>query len=227
VTSIGNGAFAHCSELADVFCYAEKNPVTSLNAFEYSNIRNATLHVPATSFDAYNVEPWKSFGSIVGLDGKKCAMPTISYQNGELTFECETEGAVCLSTITDSDIKSYSDNKVKLSVTYTITVYATKTGYDNSNVVTATLCWIDKEPVIDVTGVSQVPAQAVLIQTDGGLLTVHGLDDGTAVSVYGVNGTEAGKAISRNGCATVNTNLQAGNVAIVKIGEKSVKVIVK
>ena len=80
---------------------------------------------------------------------------------------------------------------------------------------------------IDVTDISQVPAQAVLIQSDGGLLTVQGLDDGTEVNVYGVNGTEAGAAISRNGQAQVNTHLSPGSVAIVKIGEKSVKVVIK
>ena len=116
---------------------------------------------------------------------------------------------------------------MQLGVTYNISVYATKAGYDNSDVVTATLCWIDKEPVIDVTDISQVPAQAVLIQSEGGLLTVQGLDDGTEVNVYGVNGTEAGTAVSRNGQAQVNTHLSPGSVAIVKIGEKSVKVVVK
>lgn len=80
---------------------------------------------------------------------------------------------------------------------------------------------------IDVTGISQVHAQAVLIQSESGLLTIQGLSDGTEVSVYGVNGTEAGAAVSRNGQAQVNTNLSSGSVAIVKIGEKSVKVVIK
>jgi len=59
------------------------------------------------------------------------------------------------------------------------------------------------------------------------VLTIQGADEGTQVSVYSINGTEAGKAISRNGSATVNTNLQAGSMAIVKVGEKSVKVVIK
>ena len=39
--------------------------------------------------------------------------------------------------------------------------------------------------------------------------------------------SEAGSAISQSGAATINTNLQPGSVAIVKIGQKSVKVVVK
>jgi hypothetical protein len=37
----------------------------------------------------------------------------------------------------------------------------------------------------------------------------------------------AGEAVSRNGYATVNTNLQPGSVAIIKVGDRSVKVVVK
>ena len=38
---------------------------------------------------------------------------------------------------------------------------------------------------------------------------------------------KAGSAVSQNGSASINTTLQPGNVAIVKIGEKSVKIIMK
>ena len=223
-------AFNGCNSLSEIIARPETPPFVYNNTF--SNY-NCTLKVPDAGKDAYMAhEIWSKFGTIQTISGEdieknKCAVPTISYANGKLTFGCETEGVEYRSTITDSDISSYTTAEIQLTATYHITVYATKAGYDNSDVVTATLCWIDKEPVIDVTGVSQVPSQAVLIQSDGGLLTVQGLDDGTEVSVYGINGTEAGKAISRNGCATVNTSLQAGSVAIVKIGEKSVKVVIK
>ena len=223
-------AFNGCNSLSEIIERPETPPFVYNNTF--SNY-NCTLKVPDAGKDAYMAhEIWSKFGTIQTISGEdieknKCAVPTISYANGKLTFGCETEGVEYRSTITDSDISSYTTAEIQLTATYHITVYATKAGYDNSDVVTATLCWIDKEPVIDVTGVSQVPSQAVLIQSDGGLLTVQGLDDGTEVSVYGINGTEAGKAISRNGCATVNTSLQAGSVAIVKIGEKSVKVVIK
>lgn len=223
-------AFNGCNSLSEIIARPETPPFVYNNTF--SNY-NCTLKVPDAGKDAYMAhEIWSKFRTIQTISGEdieknKCAVPTISYANGKLTFGCETEGVEYRSTITDSDISSYTTAEIQLTATYHITVYATKAGYDNSDVVTATLCWIDKEPVIDVTGVSQVPSQAVLIQSEGGLLTVQGLDDGTEVSVYGVNGTEAGAAVSRNGQAQVNTNLSAGSVAIVKIGEKSVKVVIK
>lgn len=230
IKTIGSQAFASCKELTDVYCHAENVPSTTSDAFQYTNTENATLHVPAASLDNYkDTEPWSTFGTFKALENEtqKCATPSISYQNGKLSFGCATEGVEFISEITDSDIKKYYDNKVQLTATYNISVYATKTGYDNSYVATATLCWIDKEPVFDVTNISQVHAQAVLIQSEGGMLTVQGLDDGQQVRVYGINGTEAGAAVSSNGQATVGTNLKAGSVAIIKIGDRSVKVAIK
>ena len=68
VTSIGNEAFSGCGRLTDVFCYAEEVPETYSNAFSNSSISSATLHVPASSLEAYRTTaPWSSFGSIVAL----------------------------------------------------------------------------------------------------------------------------------------------------------------
>jgi hypothetical protein len=63
--------------------------------------------------------------------------------------------------------------------------------------------------------------------SSNGVITVTGADDGMKVEVFGTNGVLAGSARSYNGTATINTTLQAGSTAIVKIGEKSVKVIMK
>ncbi len=172
------------------------------------------------------------FKNIVGIDidsHPQCATPTISYNNGKLTFSCDTDGAICQSTITDPDINSYSSNEVQLGVTYTITVYATKDGYKNSEIATATLCWIDVEPKKEgiTDGVANVPARAVMIQNNGNMLTIQGAEDGTPVSVYGINGTQEGTTTISNGSATINTTLQPGSIAIVKIGQKSVKVVMK
>ena len=189
--------------------------------------------------DAYKAaDTWKKFKEIVALEGgdtpeppepQKCATPTISYNNGKLTYHCETEGATCQYNITDNDIKAGSGNEVQLTVTYNISVYATKAGYDNSETATATLCWIDKEPTTEgiTDGVAQIPSKAVLIQSEGGILKVEGIDDGTQIAVYTPDGKQAGSAVCRNGAALVGTSIQPGNTAIVKIGEKSLKVIVK
>jgi hypothetical protein len=69
VTTIGYEAFSSCPELTDVYCCAEAVPSTASNAFQDSYIDYATLHVPATSIEAYKAaEPWKNFKNIVVYD---------------------------------------------------------------------------------------------------------------------------------------------------------------
>ena len=134
-----------------------------------------------------------------------------------------------MSEIRDADIKKHYDATISLTATYDISVYATKSGYANSDIATATLCWIDLQPRTEgiSDGIADTPANAVLIQSQGGTITVQGCEEGEQVSVYGINGTQAGTSISQNGAAIVNTSLQPGSITIVKIGDNSVKVVMK
>ena len=236
VTEIGIEAFKDCQELTNVYCYAENIPKTNSDAFDGSYIGYATLYVPAVSVEQYkNTEPWKNFGTIVPMDGdtpkpEKCATPTICYINGELLFASKTEGAEFVSEITDTDIDKFYKERVALTVTYTISVYATKVGYDDSDIATATLCWIDVEPQtegIEENAVTKVRAKPVLVQIVGSQVIVSGIDNGLEVAVYGVNGVKEGSAISMNGQVNIPTNLPLGTVALVRIGSKSVKIVVK
>ena len=70
-------------------------------------------------------------------------------------------------------------------------------------------------------------ANAVMIKADGGLLTIEGAEDNTNISVYTIDGVQVGSTTSRNGIAHVNTNIIRDSIAIVKIGSRSVKVIMK
>ena len=235
VTRVWNEAFANCKNLEEVYCYAEMVPNTNADTFKDSYINYATLYVPDASINAYKqAEPWKNFKTILGLNGttpaQKCETPTISYGGKKLTFSCATEDVEYVYEIKDLDIKKGYDSEIQLTATYEISVYATKQGYEDSDVATATLVW-GSASFTETTGTTSARPLTIdtpiLIQSNGGQLTIQGVDDGTQVSVYSINGTEAGKAISKNGCASVNTNLQAGSMAIIKIGEKSVKVVVK
>ena len=241
VTSIGSQAFdgvdfpTVVSLIENPFMITGKTSI--LRTFTQNTFNNATLYVPKGTIDKYKAtDGWKDFLFIEeGTGGgdtpttQKCEKPTISYENGKLTFSSATDGAVCQYSITDTDIKAGSGNEVQLGVTYNISVFATKSGYENSETATATLCWIDATPQTEgiTNGIANIPAQAVLIQSEGGSIKVQGVDEGTQVNVYSINGTQAGSAISQSGAATINTNLQPGSIAIVKVGQKSVKVAIK
>jgi len=78
VTSIGRYAFSHCTGLLGMFCYAENVPQTGDYVFNWSNIANATLHVPASSTSAYQiVKPWKNFKRIVALPAQDNYRPLL------------------------------------------------------------------------------------------------------------------------------------------------------
>lgn len=228
---IYHNVFEDCG-LTEVRVFAPTPPSAFDDSFDNYNI---SLYVPENSIGLYlDTNPWGKFSVLKTLSGtdiekKICEKPIISYANGKLTFSSATDGAICQYSITDTDIKAGSGNEIQLTVTYNISVYATKSGYDNSDAATATLCWIDLAPKTEgiTNGIANVPANAVLIQSEGSNIYVQGVDDGTQVKVYSLNGTQVGSVVSQSGVATINTNLQSGSIAIVKIGQKSVKVMMK
>lgn len=236
-----NKTFVNQKAMRKVYCHSAEPPTfsaaTDKNVFSSSTYLDGILYVPAESIQLYKkADGWGNFWNIQALseDGAgeetpKCAKPHISYNNGKLTFISETEGAICYSNITNSDITSYIGDEVQLTVTYNISVYATKDGYENSDVATATLCWIDVEPKTEgiTDGIVQMPARAVMVKAEGGQLTVEGAEDNTIISAYSIDGVQAGTTSSRNGVASIYTAIPKDSVTIVKIGNKSVKVIMR
>ena len=78
LTCVDDSAFHECTSLTDVYCYAEQVPETGKDVFVSSNYKNATLHVPAASIDAYrNAEQWKDFANIVALPAHDAYRPFV------------------------------------------------------------------------------------------------------------------------------------------------------
>lgn len=229
VKNIGQSAFAECEELHDVYCYAEEMPTTSGDAFNGSYIEYANLHVPDASIKSYKTKvPWKGFGKIIGLSDipklEKCATPFVTYTEGKLSLSCQTEGAEFVTKIASEDINTFNSAEIELNATYNIEVFASKANYENSDTVNVALVWVENGKVGEESGVISVEAAPVLIQANGGNLTINGVAKGCEIVVYTLNGAEVTRATATEGCTTINTGLQSGTVAIVKLGNKSVKI---
>ena len=229
VEDIENYAFARCEELLDVYCYAEEVPTTSGDAFYGSYIEYANLHVPDVSIENYKAEaPWSRFGKMIGLSDipklEKCATPFVTYTEGKLSLSCQTEGAEFVTKIASEDINTFNSAEIELNATYNIEVFAMKANYENSDTVNVALVWVENGKVGEESGVISVEAVHVLIQANGGNLTINGVAKGCEIVVYTLNGAEVTRATATEGCTTINTGLQSGTVAIVKLGNKSVKI---
>ena len=131
VTSIGDEAFNVCNSLTLVAVDLEA-PLAIVD-WTFSNRDNATLYVPQGSGDAYKgAEYWKEFKEIIELaDFTPCATPTISYKDGKLSFECETEGVEFVSNITLAEDKTGAE--VVPPMNRKVTVYAKKEGRISSD----------------------------------------------------------------------------------------------
>ena len=81
---------------------------------------------------------------------------------------------------------------------------------------------------IEGTSVQSVKESVpVLISAKNGVISVKGELDGEPVAVYTAEGKLMGSGTISGGLATVSTSLGVGAVAVVKIGQKAVKVVMR
>ena len=139
VESIEDYAFASIPKLEKIYCYSSNVTTATRTSFENSYLDYVTLYVPASSLDTYkSTAPWKNAASILPLEDikEKCATPTILYENGKLSFSCETEG-VRFECNFSTPSESYEEGvAVNMPNKLQVSVYAKKDGFDNSDVAT-------------------------------------------------------------------------------------------
>ena len=233
VTSIGDCSFGSCPNLENVYCYAETLYYSGDDIFKDSYIEYATLHVPSSAITYYQTTvPWGGFGTIKALEGtgtgvetKKCETPTISFADGELIFNCATEGVEYVSEINSNDINKFYTEKVSLTACYDISVTAMKSGYSNSDIATAKLYWLPSSGSLDETSINNVSMRGIAIQSADGFVTISGLDNGETVSFYATDGKNLGFSTAING--TTFFTAKSGSVVIAKFGNESIKILVK
>ena len=173
VTSIGDNAFDG-ADIPTIVSLIE-NPfkitgkTSNSRTFTQNTFLNATLYVPKGTIGKYKAtEGWKDFVFIEeGTGGgdtpttQKCATPTISYENGKLKFSCETEGVEFVYNITPPSAKAGKGTDISVPTTYKVTVYATKAGYEDSDIATKEIN-VSGGGAQDVNGDGIVDTQDVL-----------------------------------------------------------------
>lgn len=201
----------------------------SLPGQDNATYLNVEVIVPKGSLSAYkSAESWKYFWNIheegsSTEEPNTCNMPTIEYINGKLCISSTTPDSKCYYSIKDNDIVNNSivDGDIELSATYTITAYATAEGYERSSLSTATLCWIEGSFETDGIETPFVSRKAAIIAVENGVVSVSGLDEGCLVQSISIDGRIIDRSVAKDGIATLN----AEQCAIIKIADKSIKIV--
>ncbi len=236
VTSIGDYAFHGCTGLTSINLLGKTPPTVGSSNFTEAQYTDITLFVPKGSLETYQAaDTWKNFWDIreegttetPDEEVKKCATPVITYKNSGLDITTETDGAEIHTDITCSDANSYNGDRIDLSATYSITTHATKSGYLNSDTATATLCWIAVSSSSEENSIIEVEAMPVLITCNNGTINISGGKDGAEVVIYTTSGVAVGNATITNGNASISTELAMGEIAVVNIAGKGIKIVMQ
>ncbi len=236
VTSIGSYAFEGCTNLTSIHLLGETPPTVEYGNFSEAQYTDITLFVPKGSLETHQAaDTWKKFWDIreegtteiPEEEVKKCATPVITYNNSGLDITTETDGAEIHTDITCSDANSYNGDRIDLSATYSITTYATKSGYLDSETATATLCWIAVSSSSEENSIIEVEAMPLLTTCNNGTINISGGKDGAEVVVYTTSGVAVGNATITNGNASISTELAMGEIAVVNIAGKGIKIVMQ
>lgn len=202
-------------------------PAISEDCFKSCSIDKAKLMVPKASVNSYrSAAVWKTFGTIVAADGGEvageCDKPSIGYTGGKLKFGCQTPGAEYHYTIKAADActDALATREVSLAARYDISCYATAEGYTRSKTATAKLYWISANMQTDgIAPATQM--RGVVVSTEGGIVTLSGLQENERVTFYNVSGMKLGETRALNGQASISA---PDEVIIARIGSQSIKV---
>lgn len=123
------------------------NPEYPPLAYENSFPSNSKFYVPDGSIEPYqNVVPWNNYElhTFSSSGPEKCATPDITYMNETISFTSETPDAEFHYVITSADAQKNTSNSLNVSGKLLVRVYASKSGYEDSETV---------ESEIDVRGI--------------------------------------------------------------------------
>ena len=232
VTSLGEGCFSGCSKLEK----ATFQGTLPRNTIDCDLQSTCIFYVPKAYLQDYKDALGSKYSYIYASKdeesgeekpNKQCAVPTISYAEGKLTFASSTPNAEYHYTITDTDMASdtYSqDGIVKLSAAYNISAYATADGYKPSDKATATLYWVEANLQNNPTNINQTATRGIIVTSNDGIVTLSGLNNDETVRFYTVDGKQLGAAKAVNGAAS---QAVSESVVIAKMGNQTIKIAVK
>ena len=91
------------------------------------------------------------------------------------------------------------------------------------------LYWVNVDPI--ATGLIEdeikVNTNAVLVHNAGGLISISGVANDSNVMRFDISGQLIGQGRTSGNIAEIDTNLSSGDICIIKIGDRSVKYMLR
>ena len=216
VTSIGYQAFYKCSGLTSVTI---GNSVTSIGNYAFEGCTGLTSVTIPNSVTSIEVGAFKNCSGLTSVNignGVKNIYEQAFANCAELIdVYCYAENVP--TTQSDAFYSSSTENATLHVPAASVEQYKATAPWSNFGAIVAT----------DENAIAEMQAVPVLIQTRGNTITVEGAEAGTEIILYGANGVQLDSVIATTGVASLNASGLSGSVAIVKIGNKTVKVLIK
>ena len=202
--------------------------VSSLEkTFSQNTFNNATLYVPNGTVSKYrSTGGWRDFANIEEMSDGTDDELTLTIQDAQegkvkllvkagdiFTFQIEPEGGWTIHSVTynDEDITSELDSENKFTTPAILESAVLNISYEQT--IPTDAKWSNTENL--------------KVRCNSSRVVVSGISEGLPILVYNTDGQLVGSASSTLGATMVETTLNNGDVAIVKVGDKAVKLVME
>ena len=252
VASIGRSAFESCSGLTSLLI---PNSVTSIGSGTFYNCIGLTSLLIPNSVTSIGYSVFAKCSGLVSVKVESGNIKYDSRNDCNAIIEKSSKTLLtgCKNTIIPNSVTTIADYaffgcdnlmEVISLIENPFDLYGSFSQFARNTLDNATLYvptgtkdkyketggWKDFQHIEEMgesMDVNSIEALYLVVKGEDGNIIINGTENNTPIRIYSTVGGLEGQGISSSGQTTIPTNLKPGTVAIVKVGEKAVKVIMK